>query len=104
MREAAGACFAPTFNRSVTLDAKDHCPSANAGALLLRGAHERLGLVSPLAGRLHDPRRQELIRYHLDELFRERIFALAPVLRCGRRGGPFRARSGDADAELGASR
>jgi len=77
MSEAAGAYFEPTFNRSVKLNARDHRLSSNGGALLLREADERLGLVSSLAGSLHDPRRQNLIRYHLDELLRERIYALA---------------------------
>lgn len=77
MSEAAGAYFAPTFNRSVKLRARDHRLSSNGGALLLREADERLGLVSSLAGVLHDPRRRELIRYHLDELLRERVYSLA---------------------------
>ncbi|HEX9794449.1 MAG TPA: transposase [Planctomycetota bacterium] len=77
MSEAAEAYFEPTFNRSVKRNARDHRLSSNGGALLLREADERLGLVSSLAGSLHDPRRRELIRYHLDELLRERIYALA---------------------------
>ena len=77
MSEASGAYFEPTFNRSVKLRARDHRLSSNGGALLLREADERLGLVSSLVGGLHDPRRPELVRYHLDELLRERIYSLA---------------------------
>lgn len=77
MSEAARAYFEPTYNRSVKLSARDHRLSSNGGAVLLREADERLGLVSSLVGSLHDPRRQELIRYHLDELLRERVYALA---------------------------
>jgi len=77
MSEASAAYFEPTFNRSVKLRARDQRLSSNGGALLLREADERLGLVSCLTRGLHDPRRQELIRYHLDELLRERIYTLA---------------------------
>ncbi len=77
MSEAAETYFEPTFNRSVKLRARDHRLSSNGGALLLREVDERLGLMDSLAGRLQDPRRQEMVRYHLDELLRERIYSLA---------------------------
>jgi len=76
MSEARSAFSAPTFNRSVKLRARDHRLSSNGGALLLREADERLGLVASLASKLHDPRRPEQVRYHLDELLRERLFSL----------------------------
>lgn len=77
MSEEAGAFFEPTFNRSVKLRARDHRLSSNGGVLLLREADERLGLIDSLVARLHDPRRRDCIRYHLDELLRERIFSSA---------------------------
>ena len=69
--------FEPTFNRSVKLRARDQRLSSDGGVLLLREADERLGLVESIASQLYDPRRQELIRYHTDELLRERIFPQA---------------------------
>jgi hypothetical protein len=69
--------FEPTFNRSVKLRARDQRLSSDGCVLLLREADERLGLVESLASQLYDPRRQELIRYHVDELLRERIFPQA---------------------------
>jgi hypothetical protein len=69
--------FEPTFNRSVKLRARDQRLSSDGGVLLLREADERLGLVDSIASRLYDPRREDLIRYHPDELLRERIFSRA---------------------------
>ena len=43
----------------------------------MREAEERLGLVESIASRLYDPRRRDLIRYHIDKLLRERIFSRA---------------------------
>lgn len=77
MSEEAGAFFEPTFNHSVKLRARDHRLSSNGGVLLLREADERLGLIESLVSDLFDPRRQDCIRYHLDELLRERIFSRA---------------------------
>lgn len=77
MSEAAKTFFEPIFNRSVKLRARDQRLSSDGGVLLLREADERLGLIGSLASDLHDPRRQDCIRYGMDELLRERIFARA---------------------------
>lgn len=77
MSEASSAFFEPTFNRSVKVRARDQRLSSDGGVLLLREVDERLGLIDSIVGRLSDPRRQALIRYHLDELLRERIFSRA---------------------------
>jgi len=69
--------FEPTFNRAVKVDGADERITSNGGVLLLREADHRLGITEPLAARLVDPRRQELIRYELVELLRERLYALA---------------------------
>jgi hypothetical protein len=77
MSEEKSTFFGATFNRSVKFRARDQRLSSDGGVLLLREADERLGLIESLASRLYDPRREDLIRYHLDELLRERIFARA---------------------------
>ena len=69
--------FETTFNRSVKLRARDQRLSSDGGVLLLREAEDRLGLIDSLASQLVDPRRPDRIRYHLDELLRERIFSHA---------------------------
>ncbi|HJT31367.1 MAG TPA: transposase [Pirellulales bacterium] len=77
MGEPQGWLFEPTFNRAVKVLATDDRLTSDAGLLLLREAGHRLGITESLANRLHDPRRQDLIRYQLVELLRERLYALA---------------------------
>lgn len=77
MGETQGWFFEPSFNRSVKVLTSDERITSDAGFLLLREADHRLGITEALAARLHDPRRQDLIRYELVELLRERIYALA---------------------------
>jgi hypothetical protein len=77
MGEPQGWLFEPTFNRSVKVMASDERITSDSGLLLLREADHRLGITEQLAARLDDPRRQDLIRYQLVELLRERLYALA---------------------------
>jgi hypothetical protein len=77
MGESPGWLFEPTFNRSVKVLASDERITSDGGLLLLREADHRLGITEWLAARLVDPRRQDLIRYQLVELLRERLYALA---------------------------
>jgi hypothetical protein len=76
MGERQGWLLEPTFQRAVKVAAGDDRLTSDGGALLLREADHRLGLVESLAGTLVDPRRQELIRYTQIELLRERLYAL----------------------------
>lgn len=77
MGEPQGWLFEPSFNRSVKVQATDHRITSDGGLLLLREADHRLGITEHLAARLEDPRRQELIRYELVELLRERLYSLS---------------------------
>jgi Transposase DDE domain group 1 len=77
MGEAQEWLFEPTFNRAVKVCAGDDRITSDAGLVLLREADHRLGLTESLAQQLADPRRQDLIRYQLVELLRERLYALA---------------------------
>jgi hypothetical protein len=77
MGEAQEWLFEPSFNRTVKVCATDERITSDAGLILLREADHRLGLTESLAQRLVDPRRQDLIRYQLVELLRERLYALA---------------------------
>jgi Transposase DDE domain group 1 len=77
MGEAQEWLFEATFNRAVKVQASDERITSDAGFLLLREADHRLALTEWLAKRLVDPRRQDLIRYQLVELLRERLYALA---------------------------
>src|SRR5277367_5580506 len=77
MGEPQGWLFEPSFNRSVKVKASDDRITSDGGLILLREADHRLGISEWLAQRLDDPRNQDLIRYQLVELLRERLYALA---------------------------
>jgi hypothetical protein len=77
MGESHGCLFEPSFNRTVKVVATDDRITSDSGLLLLREADHRLGITESLAERLHDPRRDDRIRYQLVELLRERIYAFA---------------------------
>ena len=69
--------FRPSFNGSVSVEARSDRLSAHAGVLLLREIDERLGLLSSLADSLHDPRDPARISHPLVELLRQRIYLIA---------------------------
>ena len=77
MSEVQLLLFEPSFNRAVKVKSRGDRLSSDAGALLLREADHRLGLVESLAAGLEDPRDPEKIRYTQAELLRERLYALA---------------------------
>jgi hypothetical protein len=77
MGEAGRFLFEPDFNRAVKVDTTDERITTDAGALLLREADHRLGLLEHLAQQLRDPRQPERIRYQLVELLRARVYGLA---------------------------
>lgn len=77
MSEEEELLFEATFNRSVKLRARDQRLSSVGGVVLLREADQRLGLIESIADQIEDPRDQALVRYHCDELLRERIFIRA---------------------------
>ena len=77
MGEAKVSSFEPEFNRSVKVEFADQRLSSNAGVLLLRQADHKLQLIESIVLRMNDPRRQDLIRYQLGDLLRERVYAMA---------------------------
>ena len=77
MGEAQSTVWEPDFNRSVKVSFDDQRITSHAGVLLLRDADHQLGLTESLAAAMHDPRREDRIRYPLTELLRERVYAMA---------------------------
>lgn len=77
MGEVKDSSFEPEFNRSVKVEFNDQRLSSNAGVLLLRQADHKLQLIESIVLRMNDPRRQDLIRYQLGDLLRERVYAMA---------------------------
>lgn len=76
MGEGRKPFFEPSFNRAIKVQDGEDRLTSDAGALLVREADHRLGLVASLAGRLHDPRDQDQVRYRTAELLRERLYSL----------------------------
>jgi len=77
MGEAQSNLFEPDFNRAIKVQATDQRLTSNAGVILLREADHRLGWIDSIARNISDPRDHEYVRYHIDELLRGRIFAMA---------------------------
>ena len=77
MGEGKQPFFAPSFNRAIKVQGGDDRLTSDGGAMLLREADHRLGLLDSLTQQLSDPRQPQLIRYSLRELLRERIYGLA---------------------------
>ena len=77
MGEVKSNGIEPQFNRAVKIDFKDERNTSNAGVVLLRDIDNRLDIINAITTKMVDPRRQDLIRYPLGELIRERTFAMA---------------------------
>jgi hypothetical protein len=77
MGESQPTVFQPDFNHSINVEGSSDRLTSNGGALLLREADHRLGLMESLGEVLQDPRDQKRIRYTMVELMRERVYALA---------------------------
>jgi len=65
------------FNGSVRVEARDTRLTSNAGALLVREAMERCGMLASLRKKLQDPRNPALITHPLSELLATRLCLLA---------------------------
>lgn len=83
-----GVLFEDLFSRPVQVQFDRPRASSDGGAVLLKAADRRLGLLERLAGCLDDPRQPGKIRHELAELLSQRVFALA----CGYPDGNDAAR------------
>jgi hypothetical protein len=77
MGEGKRPFFEASFNRAIKVQGGDDRLTSDGGAMLLREADHRLGLIDSLANPMSDPRQPHLIRYAVSELLRERIYGLA---------------------------
>jgi len=69
--------FAPRFSRRVEASFTAGRVSTDGGALLLREAGRRIGLVDRLAACFTDKRKQDRVEHGLGEMLAQRIFGLA---------------------------
>ena len=72
-----------SFNRSLQVEARDERLSGDGGAVLLREAMERSGIVADLADWLEDPRDPDLITYTPADLLRTRLLLMGQGWRHG---------------------
>lgn len=77
MGESQNTLFEPEFNRAVKVQTSAQRITSHAGAVLLREADHRLGLIESLAAAIDDPREEAKVRYLAVELLRERIYSMA---------------------------
>lgn len=77
MGESHSPLFEPTFNRTIKVESRDERLTSDGGAVWLREADHRLGLVESLVDGMVDRRDPAKIRYTLSELLRERLYCFA---------------------------
>lgn len=65
------------FNRSVKLRQESPNITSNAGVLLLREVDDKLGITCSIAQDISDIRNQSYVRYSIEDLLRERVYAFA---------------------------
>lgn len=80
--------FPDLFGKPVIVRFDQHHGSSDGGAVLLKAIDSRLGLTERLAGCLRDRRDSSKISHELEELFSQRVFAIA----CGYPDGNDAAR------------
>jgi hypothetical protein len=98
------ALFEEAFAKPVVVGFTGEQRSSDGGAVLLGAVDRRIGLTAALSGMLSDDRDPRRVEHRVDELFRQRVFAIAlgysdqndaarigsdPVLKmlCGRSAG-----------------
>lgn len=69
--------FPELFGKPVVARFDEHHGSSDGGAILLKAADRRLGLIDRLAGCLVDGRQRGKIAHELSELLAQRIYAIA---------------------------
>ena len=83
--------FQNLSKKAVTVKFDQDHASSDGGAVLLKACDQKLKLSSTLASCLSDDRQQSKVTHSLEELFRQRLFAIA----CGYADGNDAARLAD---------
>lgn len=71
------ALFEEVFEKPVVVEFSGEQRSSDGGAVLLGAVDRRIGLTSKLIEALSDRRDERRIEHGVDELFRQRVFAIA---------------------------
>ena len=86
-----GVLFENLSKKTVTVKFDQGHASSDGGAVLLKACDEKLGLSTTLASCLSDDRQQSKVTHSCEELFQQRLFAIA----CGYADGNDAARLAD---------
>lgn len=69
--------FPELFDRPLVMRFDQEQASSDGGAILLKAADRRVGLIDRLAGCIRDPRQSMKVRHEIGDLLAQRVFALA---------------------------
>jgi hypothetical protein len=69
--------FPDLFDRPLAAFFDHEDASSDGGAILLKAADRRLGLINRIAGCIRDPRQSTKVTHELEELLAQRVYALA---------------------------
>jgi hypothetical protein len=68
--------FPEVFAKPVTLEFDQRQGSSDGGAVLLKAAERRYGLIANMSGCLRDPRQAGKVDHSLRDLFAQRVFSI----------------------------
>jgi hypothetical protein len=69
--------FQEIFDKPVILEFDQRQGSSDGGAVLLKAAETRYGLIASMSGCLRDPRQAGKVDHSLQDLFAQRVFSIA---------------------------
>lgn len=69
--------FEDLYDKPVSVEFTRPHQSSDGGVILLDAMDKKMGLIQRIAGAIRDPRQKGKVTYELDQLLRERIFAIA---------------------------
>jgi hypothetical protein len=69
--------FPENFDKPVILEFDQRQGSSDGGAVLLKAAETRYGLIASMSGCLRDPRQAGKVDHSLQDLFAQRVFSIA---------------------------
>jgi hypothetical protein len=69
--------FPEIFAKPVVLEFDQRQGSSDGGAVLLKAAESRYGLIASMSGCLRDPRQTGKVDHSLRDIFAQRVFSIA---------------------------
>jgi len=79
--------FEAPFSKAVLVEFDGEAQTSDAGLALLAAADRRLGLIDGLVSQIQDARQPGKVRHGVDEVFRQRVYAIAAGYEDGNDAG-----------------